>query len=92
MSSDEGMPNWMKQSKAASHIRELLIQRGIDIPSQSVTVSDKQWTVFEHEGKQVGIDPTSGIWVRESDGNQWRCLAKEHSMSGAFLAVEFLTK
>ena len=92
MSYDEGMPNWMKQSKAASHIRELLMQRGIDIPSQSVPVGDKRWAVFEHEGKQVGIDPTSGIWVRESDGNQWRCLAKEHSMSGAFLAVEFLTK
>ena len=82
----------MKQSKAASHIRELLIQRGVDIPSQSVTVGNNQWAVFEHEGKQAGIDPTSGIWVRESDGNQWRCLAKEHSMSGAFLAVEFLTK
>ena len=82
----------MKQSKAASHIRELLIQQGIDIPSQSVTVGDKQWTVFEHGGRQVGIDPTSGIWVRESNGSQWRCLAKEHSMSGAFLAVEILTK
>ena len=92
MSYDEGMPIWMKQSKAASHIRELLMQRGIDIPSQSVTVGDKQWAVFERRGRQVGIDPTSGIWVRESVGNQWRCLAKEHSMSGAFLAVEFLTK
>jgi hypothetical protein len=86
------MPNWMKQAKAASHIRELLIQRGVDIPLRSVTVGDKQWTVFEHEGKQAGIDLTSGIWVRESNDDQWRCLAKEHSMSGAFLAVEFLTK
>ena len=92
MSSDEGLPNWMKQARAASHIRELLIQRGFDIPSQSVTVADQHWTVLEYGGKQVGIDTTSGIWVRESDGSQWRCVATEHTMSGAFMAVEFLTK
>ncbi len=86
------MPNRMKQSKAASHIRELLIQQGVDIPSQSITVGDKQWTVFDHGGKQVGIDPASGIWVRESNDSQWRCVATEHTISGAFLAVEFLTK
>jgi hypothetical protein len=88
----EGVPNWMKQSKAASHIRELLIKRGFDLPSRSVTVASQQWTVFEHGGKQVGIDATSGIWVRESDDSRWRCVATEHTMSGAFLAVEFLTK
>ena len=83
----------MKQARAASHIRELLIQRGADIPSQSVTISGKQWMIFEHGGgKQVGIDPDSGIWLRESDDSQWRCVAEEHTMSGAFLAVEFLTK
>jgi len=89
---DEGMPNRMKQARAASHIRELLLQRGVNIPSQSVAMGDEQWVVFEYEGRQIGIDPASGIWVRESDGNQWRCLADEHSMSGAFLAVGLLTK
>lgn len=92
MKSTEGIPNWMKQATAASHIRELLIQRGVDLPSRSVSVNDQQWTVFERGGKQVGIAPNSGIWLRDSDDSQWRCVANEHSMSGAFLAVEFLIK
>ena len=82
----------MKQATAASHIRELLIQRGIDLPSRSANIADQQWAVFEHGGKQVGIAPNSGIWLRESDDGQWLCVATEHTMSGALLAVEFLTK
>jgi hypothetical protein len=92
VSSDEGMPNWMKQSKAASHIRELLIQRGVDIPSRTVTINGQKWTVFEHGERQIGIDVTSGIWLRESDESEWRLVATEHTMSGAFLAIDFLTK
>jgi hypothetical protein len=82
----------MKQSKAASHIREQLLVKGFDIPSRTVSVNDQRWVVFEHGGKQVGIDVTSGIWLRESDESEWRSVAKKHTMSGAFLAIDFLTK
>lgn len=68
------------------------MQRGFDITSDNVTVNDEQWTVFEHGRRQVGIDPASGIWLKESGSEPWRCVAKEYSMSGAFLAVDFLTK
>ena len=81
----------MKQAKAASHIREQLMLKGFDISPHSVTVNDRQWMVFEHRGKQVGIDETSGIWLRESDKGEWRSVATEHTMSGAFLAIDFLT-
>ena len=83
----------MKQAKGASHIRELLMQRGFDIPSRSMTLDDNQrWTVFERDGRQVGVDPASGIWLRESEGSKWRCVAKSHTMSGVCLAVDFLTR
>jgi hypothetical protein len=82
----------MKQAKAASHIREQLMLKGFDIPSHRVGVRNQQWVVFEHGGRQIGIDVTSGIWLRESDESEWRLVAKEHTMSGAFLAIDFLTK
>lgn len=82
----------MKQAIAASHIREQLMQKGFDIPSGSITVNDQQWTVFERGGRQVGIDSASGIWLREPGNEEWRCVATEHTMSGAFLAIDFLTK
>lgn len=91
MNSHEGMPGWMKQAQAASRIRELLLQRGFDIPSQPIALDDKtRWSVFEREGRQVGIDPASGIWLRASDGDKWRCVAAEYMTSGECMAVEFL--
>ena len=83
----------MKQSKAASHIRELLHQRGIDIPSRTINLEDSQrWAIFEYKGRQLGIDKVSGVWVRESELHDWRCISMPCNVSGALQAVEFLTK
>ncbi len=82
----------MNQTKAAGHIREVLIERWFNIPTLRITVGDnQQWLVFERRGRQVGIDPNSGIWLRESKSSEWRC-AGEHTTSGAFMAVDFLIK
>ena len=63
----------MNQTKAAGHIREVLIERGFNIACRRMTVGDnQQWLVFERKGRQVGIDPNSGIWLRESKSSEWR--------------------
>ena len=84
---------WLKQTKAASHIRELLQQRRFDIPSRSIGIEDNQrWVIFEHKGKQVGIDSASGVWIRTSELEDWRCVSMPCTVSGAIQAVDFLTK
>ena len=84
---------WLKQTQAASHIRELLHQRGIDIPSKRLTLPDsQQWIIFEYNGRQLGIDTASGVWVRESEDEDWRCICMPCNVSGAAQAVEFLTR
>lgn len=84
---------WVQQTKAASHIRELLIQRGFDIPSRRLGSEDEpQWVIFEYKGKQLGIDSESGVWVRASDLQDWRCVSKPCNVSGAAQAVEFLIR
>ena len=86
------MSKWLKQTQAASHIRELLNQRGIDIPSQRLTLPDsQQWVIFDYNGRQLGVDTASGIWIRESELDDWRCVALPCTVSGAAQAVEFLT-
>lgn len=87
--SDKGI----KQTEAASHIRDFLIQRGLDIASRSITLeNDQRWVVFEHRGRQVGVDTSSGVWVRESIRDDWRCLAKPSTVSSALQAVDFLIR
>jgi len=87
------MSKWIKQTEAASHIRELLVQRGFDIPSGKLTLPDNQkWSVFQHKQRQIGVDTASGVWVRESDQDSWKCVAMPCTVSGALKAVEFLTQ
>jgi hypothetical protein len=82
-----------KQTDAASSIKQLLTQRGFDIPSRKMTLDDNQhWIVFEFNGKQVGIDSVSGVWVRESIRHDWRCISMPCNVSGALQAVDFLVK
>jgi hypothetical protein len=81
-----------KQAEAAGHIKELLMHRGFDIPSHCMSLPNNQhWMVFEHKGRQIGIDSATGIWLKASSNDDWRCVAAPHSMSGALMAVEFLT-
>ena len=82
-----------KQAEATAKIRELLLQRGFDIPSRKMRLpDDQQWTVFQHGERQLGIDTASGVWVRDSISDSWKCIALPCTTSGAIQAVEFLTR
>jgi hypothetical protein len=78
----------IKQLEAVNHIQKLLIERGFNIPSSKLS---NGWIIFDYEGKQLGVDATSGVWVRSSELDDWRCFAKPCTVSGAIQAVEFLT-
>jgi len=83
----------MKQAKAARHIRELFAERGVEVVSRRLNLPDGQhWVVFERNGRQVGVDMASGIWLRKSTAGGWRCVAMPLSTSGAIMAAEFLCK
>lgn len=81
------------QLEAASHIRASLVARGVNLPSRSLQVADNApWLVFEHNSRSVGIDSQAGVWTRAAGENDWRCLEKPCTVSGAAMAVEFLIK
>jgi hypothetical protein len=87
------MPKLTKQAEAARHIRELLIQRGLDVSSRQMILEDNQhWTVFQYGERHLGIDTASGVWVRSSIRDEWHCLSMPCIVSGALKAVEFLIK
>jgi hypothetical protein len=80
-----------KQIEATSHIQELLTNRGLDTFLRKMTLEDDQhWIIFELNQRQIGIDSASGVWVRESISDDWRCFAMPCTVSGALQAVEFL--
>lgn len=82
----------MRQAQAASHIRELLTARGFEVPPRLMTLpGNQQWVVLERNERRVGIDADSGIWLRTSC-DEWRCVATPHTISGAIMAVDFLTR
>jgi hypothetical protein len=56
------------QIEATNHIKELLSKRGFNLARKKLTLPDNQeWVIFEHQGKQIGIDTASGVWVRIKD-------------------------
>ena len=56
-----------KQKEAASHIRGLLVSRGINLTPRNLTLEDNQkWIIFDNQGQQIGIDAAAGIWKRTS--------------------------
>lgn len=77
----------IKQSEAANYIERLLIERGFNVPSRQLV---NRWIVFEYQGKQIGIDLAAGVWVRDSESDDWRCFAAPCTVSGAIQAVDFL--
>ena len=79
----------IKQTEAVNHIKGLLRERGFDIPSRPLGA--QRWIIFEYEGRQIGVDSASGVWIRATEKGNWRCLATPCSVSGAIQAVEFLT-
>ena len=81
------------QTEASNYIRNLLASRNVHISPRTMTFEDnKQWIVYTHQGRELGIDILSGVWVRASSDETWRCLATPCNVSGALQAVEFLTK
>jgi len=81
-----------KQAEAAKHIQELLSKRGFNIPRKKLTLPENQeWVIFEREGKQIGIDTASGVWVRIKD-RDWRYIGLPCTVSCAIQAGDFLTK
>lgn len=75
------------QTEAVNHIEKLLIERGFNVPLRQLV---NRWIVFEYQGKQIGIDLTAGVWVRDSESGDWRCFAAPCTVSGAIQAVDFL--
>ena len=87
------MPKRTVQAGASLHIQELLRQRGFDIAARTVTLEDnRQWLVFERAGRQVGVDSASGLWVKPSRNDTWRCIESSCTVGGALEAVDFLTR
>ncbi len=87
------MPKRTRQAEASDHIRELLGERGFDILPRAVTIeNNKSWLVFERAARQIGVDSDSGIWVRASRKDRWRCVEMSCTVGGALEAVDFLTK
>ena len=87
------MPKRTGQAEASLHIQELLRQRGYDIAARAVKLEDnRQWLVFERAGRQVGVDSASGLWVKPSRNDTWRCIEMSCTVGGALEAVDFLTR
>ncbi len=87
----QALPFFMRtitQTEAVTHIKGLLKDRGHAIVPH--LLSSTRWVIFEHQGRQLGVDPTSGVWVRASEQSDWRCVANPCTVSGAIQAVEFL--
>jgi hypothetical protein len=78
----------IKQSEAVNHIQRLLEERGLQIAWHHL--EESPWVVFARLGRQIGVDPASGVWIRDSEAGDWRCLASPCTVSGAIQAVEFL--
>ena len=80
-----------KQAEAVNHIKELISKRGLTIHTRNLTLEDNQkWVIFDYQGKQIGIDMTSGVWKRSSADDDWTCICMPCTVSGAIQAVEFL--
>jgi hypothetical protein len=89
----DGMMGKLGQLEAVSHIRAELVKRGMNLPSKSISMlGGDVWLVFERGSRSVGVDQDSGVWIREYEEGEWRCLAKPCTVSGALMGVEFITK
>ncbi|HKP86377.1 MAG TPA: hypothetical protein VJZ26_09785 [Blastocatellia bacterium] len=80
-----------KQAQAALYIRNVLQGQGFDITYRTVIVEDnQQWLVFESGERQVAIDTDSGVWVKASGADIWRCISQTCTTSSALIAAETL--
>jgi hypothetical protein len=80
-----------KQAEASGHIQTLLHQRGLNLLPRSISIlGEHRWAVFEHEDRHIGIDESSGLWVKLSINSEWRCIATPCTVSASLQAVEFI--
>ena len=80
-----------RQTEAARYIRNVLLAQGFDIEHRLIIVEEgQQWLVFERGECQIAIDSSSGIWVKGSAKDIWRCFSKTCTTSSALLAIEIL--
>jgi hypothetical protein len=80
-----------KQAEAANHIQEFLNRGGYSISPHKITLdNNQQWVIFDLNHREVGIDSASGVWIRRSVKDEWVCIARPCTVSGAIQAVEFL--
>ncbi len=77
---------FMKQAEAARYIQKYIAERGLTLHP----TKHNHWLIFEHKGKQLGVDLKSGVWIRASEVEDWRCLCMPCSTSGSIQAVEYL--
>ena len=68
------------QTEAVNHIKGLLRERGLTIPTRP---DHQRWIVFEKEGKQIGVDTSSGVWIRQTAEDTWQCICLPCVVSGA---------
>ena len=85
---ESGSPFFMKQQDAAYYIQKYLAERGLTIHP----TKNNRWIVFEHKAKQIGVDLSSGVWIRANAMEDWRRISKPFMVSGVLQAIEFLTK
>lgn len=79
------------QLEAATHIRTELVKRGMNISPGSISIlGGVGWLVFRRGPRSIGVDQGSGIWVREYEDGEWRCLAKPCTVSQVLLGVDFI--
>ena len=79
----------MNQKQAISHIQSLLKQRGIEIEPGFLQVVEQPCIVLERNNRSIAVDPSSALWVGESEG-AWRCIDRTCTVSSALQAIEFL--
>lgn len=80
-----------KQVQTASYIRVLLESWEVKLKPRRTRVKNQElWLVFQLGVRGVGVDPRSGVWLRDTPESDWRCLARTSDSGAVLISVEFL--
>ena len=87
------MPKESRQLEVVNYIRSSLLDRGYNISPRSLRLGmEESWLVFERGQRSIGVDSSSGVWLRDSAEGEWHCIEKPCTVGGALEGVEFLIK
>jgi len=79
------------QTEAAARLRAALLERGLDLQPESVSMREGElWLVFESGPRCAAIDTASGIWLGSTASGEWRCVGSPCSVSSVAMAVDHL--